>query len=399
LDEVSATAKTHGLDGTLVEPDWPPLTVEEVRGVLRGFADFEGEVQLLSVSPRPFSAASVVLAGEKKVFVKRHARAVRDAEGLHEEHAFMAHLRARGASVPKVLADTNGETAIEIGEWTYEIHELPPGIDLYQDAISWTPFFYADHARAAGEMLARLHRAAEGFDAPARTGRQLVAGFGIFGGTQPLGALQAYLNARPRLARYTKRAGWLVEAMDLLLPFYQELLPLLPSLRPLWTHNDLHPSNLFWSSANADARVMAAIDFGLSDRTNAVHDIAHAIERSMVEWLVLAQRPDKPERVPIHFDHLTAMLDAYETVRPLSSEERTALAPMLALCHVEFALSEADYFLTALRSEEKARIACEGYLLGHSRWWHDTGSGAGAKLLDAIRAWAAGEPMLKGCAR
>ncbi len=32
---MQADAKTHGLDGTLVEPDWPPLTLEELRGLLR----------------------------------------------------------------------------------------------------------------------------------------------------------------------------------------------------------------------------------------------------------------------------------------------------------------------------------------------------------------------------
>jgi nicotinamide mononucleotide transporter len=50
-----------------------------------------------------------------------------------------------------------------------------------------------------------------------------------------------------------------------------------------------------------------------------------------------------------------ALLDGYESVRPLSDEEAAALAPMTALCHAEFALSEADYFLGVLHSEEKAR--------------------------------------------
>ncbi|HEX8812091.1 MAG TPA: phosphotransferase, partial [Terracidiphilus sp.] len=119
---MSATANAHGLDGTSVAPDWPPLTCDEVRVLLRDYADLTGPVELLSVSPRPFSAASVVSVGGRRVFVKRHARAVRRADGLNEEHAFMAHLRAHGASVPLVLADSNGTTAIERDEWTYEVH-------------------------------------------------------------------------------------------------------------------------------------------------------------------------------------------------------------------------------------------------------------------------------------
>jgi Ser/Thr protein kinase RdoA (MazF antagonist) len=381
---MSATANAHGLDGHLVTPDWPPLTREEVRDLLRNYSDLSGPVELLSFSPRPFSAASVVSAGSRRVFVKRHARAVRNAAALSEEHAFMSHLRAHGGSVPLVLADSYDATAIETDNWTYEVHELPPGIDLYAEAVSWTPFFHTAHAHSAGRALAQLHLASAGFSAPARTNRPLVAGFSIFADIKPLNALQVYIDARPMLKRYVNHTGWLVEAMDLLLPFYEQMLPLLPSISTLWTHNDLHPSNLFWSSTDATADITAVIDFGLCDRTNAVHDIAHAIERSIIEWLVLVQRPDKPERVPVHFDHLIALLDGYDSVRPLSAEERAALAPMTALCHAEFALSEADYFLRVLHSREKAQYACPAYLLGHARWWH----GAGTSLLNKIRAWA-----------
>jgi Ser/Thr protein kinase RdoA (MazF antagonist) len=381
---MSTAAYSHAQDGTLTAPFWPPLTVEELRSVLRFYPGLAAHPQLLTVSPRPFSAASVVRVGQRRIFVKRHARAVRSAEGLYEEHAFMAHLRARGANVPRVLADNAGATAIELNEWTYEVHELPAGIDLYQDSISWTPFFHAAHARQAGRALAQLHLAAQGFDAPARTGRTLVAGFSIFSAQNPSDALESYVSARPALRAHVQRTDWLAEAMHLLAPFQAELLPLLPALTPLWTHNDLHPSNLFWSSSSANARVTAVIDFGLCDRTCAVHDTAHAIERSIVEWLMLVQSPHAPDSVPVHFDHLSALLDGYESIRPLTPAERVALAPVIALCHAEFALSEADYFLRVLHSEEEAHYACPAYLLDHARWWR----GAGGKLLDAIRRWA-----------
>ena len=62
---------------------------------------------------------------------------------------------------------------------------------------------------------------------------------------------------------------------------------------------------------------------------------------------------------------------------------------MTALCHAEFALSEADYFLGVLHSEERAAMAYDGWLVGHARWFH---SSPGRKLLDALRHWAAGCP-------
>ena len=127
------------------------------------------------------------------------------------------------------------------------------------------------------------------------------------------------------------------------------------------------------------------IDFGLADRTNAVHDLAQAIERNIVEWLDLIKDSTRGENVRVHVDHLEAMLDGYESVRPLNDAEAAALAPMTALCHAEFALSEADYFLGVLHSKEKARLASIDYLVGHARWFRGMG---GQKLLDAIQRWA-----------
>jgi len=58
---------------------------------------------------------------------------------------------------------------------------------------------------------------------------------------------------------------------------------------------------------------------------------------------------------------------------------------MTALCHAEFALSEADYFLGVLHSPTKAAMAHDGWLVGHARWFRST---AGARLLDFLRQWA-----------
>ena len=69
-------------------------------------------------------------------------------------------------------------------------------------------------------------------------------------------------------------------------------------------------------------------------------------------------------------------------MRPLSAQEAAALAPMTALCHAEFALSETDYFLGVLHSRRKGADGGEGWLVGHARWFH---SAAGSRLLDALR--------------
>jgi Ser/Thr protein kinase RdoA (MazF antagonist) len=382
----ATTAKVHGMDGTWVEPDWPPLTLPEVRALLGQFPGCGEPIRILTVSPRPLSAASVVTTNSGRVFIKRHHHAVRDREGLLEEHRFLQHLHAHGAAVPRVFATDKDESAIETGQWTYEVHEVPAGVDLYEQAISWTPFLTAAHARSAGAVLARMHIVAEGFNAPRRNPQPLVASFTIFAAQDPAAELDRYLAARPALSDFSAIHEDCERGLELLAPFHAQLRPLLPALTPLWTHNDLHASNLLWSDAGPDAQATAIIDFGLADRTNAVHDLAQAIERNIVGWLDLLQDPAHPENTPVHLDHLQALLAGYESVRPLSAEEAAALEPMTALCHAEFALTEADYFRGVLHSEEKTRLATDDYLVGHARWFRSAG---GQKLLSALRQWAA----------
>jgi len=272
---MSTTAKTHGMDGELVKPDWPSLTLNELRALFEQFPAFDGRLEIMTESPRPLSAAGVVRTTRGDVFVKRHHRSVRDRVGLREEHAFMEHLVKAGASVPRVLPAASGETAIEIGEWTYEVHEIPSGIDLYEDAISWTPFRYAAHAFSAGQALARLHLAAEGYDAPLRKPQPLVASFTIFAAQDAPSAPEHYLDQRPTLSAHPAVRSCCRQALELLQPFHARLRPLLPALPALWTHNDLHCSNLQWSDASEHAHATAIFDFGLEDtpvRTMGMYD-------------------------------------------------------------------------------------------------------------------------------
>ena len=104
LVTMTSTAKAHGMDGSLVPSDWPPLTLDEVRALLSRFPALGEPTRILTVSPRPFSAAGTVATSNGPIFIKRHHRAVRDREGLLEEHLFLAHLAARGAAVPRVLS-------------------------------------------------------------------------------------------------------------------------------------------------------------------------------------------------------------------------------------------------------------------------------------------------------
>lgn len=384
-------ATAHGLEGEWTRPDWPPLTLDFARRVLWNFPEAGEAREILSVSPRPFSSASVIRTGRGEIFLKRHSVNVRSVKELGEEHRFMGHLLAKGVVVPRVLRAARGVSAVLVedqdGAWCCEVQTVPHGVDLYREAISWTPFRSEGHAASAGVMLAGMHLAAEDFGEPARKAKQLVSSFTIFSAKKPENALREFLSARPVLDEYVQRASAMKEAMELLAPFYARMFPLLLEMRSQWTHNDWHASNLLWSDETDAARAEAILDFGLADRTFAVYDLALAIERNIIEWLEMPRCVELGVDVPVHLDHLRALIAGYAEKRGLTQAERSALGPMTALCHAEFALSEADYFLSVLKSEAKAKLAIEGYLLGHARWF---ASGEGTRLLHAIEEAANG---------
>ncbi|MDB5766008.1 MAG: putative homoserine kinase type PnuC-associated, THI-regulated branch, partial [Collimonas fungivorans] len=303
---------------------------------------------------------------------------------LTDEHRFMAHLRQRGLAVSEVLQASDGSTAHADGGWTYEVQRVGQGVDRYRDATSWTPFVSTEDAAAAGSALARLHLAARGYDAPARSTKLLASGFTLFNTEDPQQVLERigrYIQERPALADYLAQRDWRQEVTQVLLPFHARLGPLLDGLAPLWTHNDWHASNLLWQAQEPPA-VATVVDFGLADRTCAVYDLAIAIERNMIEWLALPSTPPADQRPLVHIGQLDAMLDAYEAVRPLSALEAAALPALLPLAHVEFALSELAYFHGVQKSAENSALAYDTYFLGHAAWFD---SDAGRYLLDHLQ--------------
>ncbi|GGI45581.1 aminoglycoside phosphotransferase [Paenibacillus marchantiophytorum] len=358
--------RSHGMGTTLVRPDWAPITLEETNRLLSRYPDLGEATALDWYSPRPFSSATIAATAEERLFVKRHHDSVRDVEGLNEEHRFIRHLRSCGIRTSDVLTGFDGRTAYAMEDWTYEIHRLASGIDLYRDAVSWSPFLCVPHAHAAGEALARVHLAAESFDAPARKDRALVSSFSIFASADPRKEFATFIAKRQALSNYLAGRPWDRDMETVFLPLHDRLAPLLGELHPLWTHNDWHSSNLLWRVGSGEARVESVLDFGLADRTNAVYDLATAIERNVIEWLAM---DDDARNDLVHYDQLEALLEGYESVRPLSDGESAALAAMLPLVHAEFALSEIDYFAGIVQSVENADLAYDSFWVGHAKWF------------------------------
>ena len=405
----------HGMGKELTLPDWSPLTSAEVHTVLARYPRAPGDEMITWRSPRPMSAAGLIRLGGADLFVKRHHVRVRTLAQLAVEHAFIGHLRARGIPAPAVLRAADGATATQYGDFVYEVHELASGLDVYRDALSWTPYASLGHARAAGAALARLHEAADRFSLPARAPAVLTGGCEIIVSNDPLAEIKWLAGCRPGLAGYLDGRAWPDDLTRDVLPAIRRAAPLLAGLPRQWGHGDWHPSNLTWSSAGPDAVVAGVFDFGLANRTFAVHDLAMALERATVSWLDLGDAdtadpdladpdlaglagpagaavdradPDGavPGRAEADLDAIDAFLDGYESVRPLTPAEAAALPEVFPVVHVEYALSEVEYFASVVSSPANADLAYDGYLLGHAAWF---ATPAGGAVLDHLRRRAA----------
>jgi len=367
----------HGMGLQPVQADWPALSQGDVEDVLNHFPRIGAVAPLHWHSPRPFSAAAQVRTEQGELFVKRHHRSVRQPAWLLEEHGFVQYLKQRGAPVVTPLLDRAGSSVVALGEWTYEVLPLAQGQDLYREALSWTPFLSLQHAYAAGAALARLHQAAEGFPAGARQTSVLVANLRFLGDSAPVASIEKALAQQPALAHYLAGKSWQQALHELYLPHHRALLPLLKYQPALWTHNDWHASNLLWGESANTAQVQSILDFGLSDLTFAMFDLATALERNCIPWLEL----DAGGRASADLDAVDALLAGYHSQRPLTQTDLLTLKALLPLVHVDFALSEIDYFQGIVGSRSNADIAYHNFLIGHGRWFGDS---EGVRLLDHL---------------
>ena len=210
----------HGLAGDQLEPDWPPLTEEEVVAVLARLPSLGSLHAIDWRSPRPLSAAALVTTTTGRAFIKRHHRSVRDERTLAEEHRFSDAVRALGVPVPRILRAAGGESVIGTEQWVYEVQESARGTDVYREAYSWSPIGGERHALEAGAMLARLHHAAASFDAPQRSTDILVARADLLSSDDPLAAIAAQWSVRPALARYLADRDWQHEVGTAIAPWH-----------------------------------------------------------------------------------------------------------------------------------------------------------------------------------
>ncbi len=357
-------------------PDWAPLVDHELRGPLAQLGVTRGPLRVLWHSPRPMSAAARVLVDHEQLFVKRHSLRVRSPARLEVEHRFSDHLRAHGVRTPVCRRGPDGRSVASAGPYCYEVFELATGEDLYRDVPSWHPYHSAAHARRAGAALARLHRATVSFAEPATEPDVLLDDVSLVSALDLADALSARLEARPGLARALAPYQLFEDAARVLAAPVAAAHAATHALARQWTHGDWHPSNLTWDAASGD--VVSVLDLGLANRTFALHDLAVAIERSIIDWLDVSGRG----AVQVDTASLDALLAGYGEVLAFGADDRKALAATLPVAHVEFALSEVEYFGDVLGDVTNRDLAYHGYLLGHVGFF---ATSQGADVLARVR--------------
>lgn len=369
----------HADSSHVVAKVWPDLTATEVRALLDRYDGLGGTTRLGEPSIRPLSAAAIVRAGGRTVFVKRHHRSVRTAADLGVEHDFIRHLAAGGLPTPVPVTARSGESAVEADwegrEWTYEVFPPADGTDRYRGRPTWSPFLHADDAAASGAALARFHLASAGFDRKRRDVGVLRSHLGIFGvAPDPIARIDEILPGLPGVAQYLRGRPWQEELRPHLVR-HAAAQPLSSVLPPLWTHNDWHASNQFFDRNG----VSSIIDFGLAERTTRIYDIGTALDRNTLQWVDLLSGSDTAYRL----DLVERFLRGYVLVSPLTDEEKAALPAILPIIQADFALSGLEYYVTVLGDAEMAAWGYESFLIDHTAWFSTR---AGEAYLAGVRA-------------
>ena len=365
----------HGMGSDWENKDWLHITVPELHRLQSYYPCLQGSVQILWCSPRPFSSAVLVevmqalaSTGQTNLhsyFIKRSHRSFRRAQDILQEHAVLQHLASKNIPVATLISSNCGQTTLEVGDWTYEVYEKAAGFDLYIDQQSWTPFFYTEHAAKVGSLLAKLHTAMQDFpELHGRSTRYLVSNQQLLESENIVTAIQQRIDNSPELSRYFADKNLDAVFLERIFQTHRKIKHVLQQATKIWTHNDLHASNLFWSTQSADANITAVIDFGLSDRNSALYDLAITIERNFIDWLAL----EHTSQINVDEAGLSAFLQAY-CAEIYPQQDFSILPELLKIVHLDFAFSELEYFVGITQNLKHADAAYYDWIVGHVNWF------------------------------
>ncbi len=266
------------------------------------------------------SPAVVAVTGRGQYFLKQRSPRYSDPPRLTYDHSLMRHLARAGLPVVPAIKTPEGRRWVGAGERVYELYPWVEGKAF--DPTS------EGELRAAGELLARLHQATEGF---APSGRKALGR--LF---DPRERLPEIAEAQELLAegvspgeRTVEEAGRVLERLE---AEARGLLERVPDER-YWVlpqaivHGDYHPANVKYQAG----QIVGLFDWDWASRQARLKDVADGVlffacprERPLGADLVSLTQP------PLYNEpRVRAFLGAYEERVPLTEEEWACLPDLL----------------------------------------------------------------------
>lgn len=295
-----------------------PLNRRQTAALLRHWQ--VGELLFLRQAPGTASPAVIVVTRRGQYFLKQRSPRYSEGARLAWDHALLRHLARAGLPVVPALKTWDGSRWVREADRVYEIYPWVQG-EEFSPAVQAQLW-------AAGDLLARLHQAGEGFSPRAR--KDLPRLFA------PSDRLPEIAEARALLAEGASAGDYsLGEAgriLDRLEAEVQGLLERLPDER-YWAlpraiiHGDYHPANVKFRGTE----IVGLFDWDWACRQARLKDVADGI----LFFACPRQRPLKGDLValtqpPLYdADRLHLFLEAYQERLPLTEEERTCLADLL----------------------------------------------------------------------
>jgi homoserine kinase type II len=239
--------------------------------------------------------------GQRYVLRRHHLNA--DAARIEFQLVLQEHLASRGFPTTAAVATASGERfAIDDG--------VPWVLFRYVEGEEYD-FAQRERAAAAGRVLARFHMLTESlrreapgpeYKAPLRDGWE--------NAERDAAELRALFNGRGIDDELEYVAGWMQNVLQAL-PVAR-----LDSLPSGWVHGDFHGRNMVFQG---DC-VAGVFDFDDVDRGPYAHDIAFGLFKF--------GREGRGALLRIRPDFARAFVDGYESLRPLTDDERAALPPL-----------------------------------------------------------------------
>jgi len=217
---------------------------------------------------------------------------------------YAIHLEQNGVACPKTLPRKNGATRATLNDRPAAIFSLLDGANGHVDMLD------ANLCEQAGELLAQMHIVAQSFK------KSSPNNFGMKRWQDWLTMMAGDMNQiAPGLFKFAAdEYDWIASH------FVSDL----PSGA---IHADYFPDNVFFK----DGDVTGVIDFHFVCTDLFAYDLAIALNA----WSFDAQNKYRPER-------MAGMMRGYNSVRPLSQAELTALPVLLRAAALRFLLSRAE---------------------------------------------------------